>query len=374
LSAADVVWEGLVEKVDPALTPTVRMGLVASGSWSWGEAAASQSAAEATLDAHHVLILQAHQRAASESRWVNDDPARKGGDFVEWRTPLVSEPLAGSDYRAAWLVLWLYDREGEMLLSEKPISAVPTWRRGWWQWHFWSETEQRFAVAEGPLLGFGNEGEPLTPSEEIAQLAGIVRTLGSRLSEKENALAAREAEVAALREQLAGSTRRIDFLIAERDRAEARLAAMQAGHDGRVALENDLARTRTQLAEAEAARAQLTETNAKLSAQLAELALQVDAQRAQTPVEMQASLPVVEVDEDRVEPAFTPPILPTVEPVLTEPGSIVILEDSFEAQPLPVAVPVVEEASRAEAPPRVETIVVEQSAKPRKRPGKFRRR
>lgn len=243
-SAPDFGYEGTLEKMDARLAPDLREGLVLSGVYSFSsdsevediDPAAERavypnvvSRAEATFDLNHVWIYGA-RAGVGDSRLELEHDADAGDrtfDLYAVTLPLEGPALGEDGWKPRWLQLWLYGPDGEMLGPLRPQPPPETFTRGWWRITFWNEGGTDTALAEGRLTASGVAGEPLTPSEQIAALEGVVTALGQELDASQRRSRELEAALDSARRRMEGLQSTIDLLIAERENLREEVAVLR---------------------------------------------------------------------------------------------------------------------------------------------------
>lgn len=280
------IFEGSLSRITPALAPDLREGLVLSGFVTLDPNAVPADSdvalemarydegpldAEYVFDVNHVVKEAGHWREGDS--WITlqqGDPSQESAQDVYGLTlAMESEVFGVAGWRALWLQLWLTGPAGAWLPNLEPQLPPASLQSAWFRVSYGNADGSKQAYAEGPVTYFGPEGEPLSPTEQIAQLEGIVASLQTQLERTELESVGLREEVRAARARIAGLNSTVDALIEERRLLQGELERRTVEQEADAALLERVAELEAEQVLQEESRAALAKVNEELGHSLA---------------------------------------------------------------------------------------------------------
>jgi hypothetical protein len=229
----DYAVEGTIQRMDNALAPNLREGMVFSAVYAvaldtdTGDLDETPERAlyldvidhiELTIDLNHVLAYEAATGVGDRQVELQRSEGEAGQerDLYSILMPLEGEQIGEAGWQARWLQLWFYGPASEMLDTLAMQPPPEAFERGWWRLTFWDAENTESLLAEGPITAAGDAGEPLTPSEQIAQLESVVLDLSARLQSEQARNSELSSELARAQTRIEGLQKIVDVIVEER--------------------------------------------------------------------------------------------------------------------------------------------------------------
>ncbi len=228
------LFEGQLSRMSSDLAPALREGVVLSGYFrldldrpAEDESTVRGEARYRNLlrggafyfDLNHVVLSDGEYRSQADS-WLTltmgDPDGKEPRDVYGVTLPVDGEPVGEQELRPRWLQLWLLGEAGSLLRTTRPQAPPERIGNGWFRVTYADVDGANPVTAEGPITFIGKEGEPLSPTEKVAQLERVVLQLNERLQQAEARATEARSRLEAAERRIRGLNQTIDLLIEER--------------------------------------------------------------------------------------------------------------------------------------------------------------
>lgn len=357
------VFEGRLTRMDSGLAPILREGLVFSGYFTLDTSieakdeddaldkaryAGAVSNGEFIFDLNHVIATDGAWR--DDTSWITlqwgepDKPDSR--DAYGLTLPMGGDAFGEAGYEPRWLQLWLMGASGKFLPDLRLQIPPDDVEQAWFRVIFVAKDGTQ-AVAEGPIEWVGPEGEELSPTEQIAQLQGVVTELSDRLDRAEREATHLRTELHKADERIRGLNQTLDAMLLERQALKEDLARAEAQAQPTEEWESRIAALEAEKAMIEESREALGTINEQLAKNLREREGELSAARQ----EIERLEAKIEAD-DEGQSILKRPVPDSPHPYLA-PGQVRVGPVVETREPLEPAGPMRESEARSETPPEM---------------------